>query len=102
MLTDILEGGWIPENELKIAMLDCSFSPTVLVTSHDQFIRYFNAMTVHSTASWLKSQLRELGINRILWGEYLKDNEFELTSEKSYKALGYDVESITILEREKL
>ena len=96
MLRDILEGGWIDSEDLAQAIASIKdYKPTVLVLPEDQFRRYVNAMYLHGHGPWLISEFRKLGINRIIWAEYLKAREFELTSEESWQKLG-DIETLTI------
>ena len=99
MLRDALEAGWFKPETLANAVVSVKdYKPTVLILSEDQFQRYVNALTIHPTGAWLQGELRKVGIHRLIWAEYLKDNEFELTSEESWKKLfdESDIETLTL------
>lgn len=96
MLRDVFEG-LLPDYEfLKTCIGQVTkFKPTILVVSQDQFTRYKNTIYLHGYAGYLRSNFIKLGIDRIIYADYLPDGEFELTSEESYQNLGYEVETLT-------
>src|SRR5690349_18767364 len=98
MLKKNLAGGWIHEEDLESAISEIkNFIPSVLVITENQFNCYANLFHFHETISIaVADKLRTLGINRIIWAEYMPEGQFELTSEESYQKLPYEVESITL------
>jgi hypothetical protein len=99
MLRDVFECGWIDFKTLTDAVASViNFEPTILVTSHDTFLRYINVFSLHGEGKWVEIELRKLKIHRIIWGDYLKDNEFKLSSEESWKKLSDedDIETLTL------
>lgn len=81
-----VDGGWIEFEVLKNAVVSVSkFKPTVLVVSKTVFDRYaYSIADFYGHSQFLKKNLKDCGIGKIIWASYLKDNEFELSSEDSY------------------
>ena len=96
---DILDGVFFDIQELERAIAKVKkqnkYDPTILVTSQQLFDRMTLGAVAPPVAFSLK-QIGRLGIRRIIWAEYLTDDEFELTSERAYQALQYRVETLNL------